>query len=101
MTKIMNFDGHRIYDGCPDSTMRRRWDEESKEIKRLISRLEEYTSKVSVTYFPAAPSGYLVFSNYKEVGYSERPHSSKIVALTIALRHVMAERKAIEHISIL
>lgn len=42
------FDGHRVYNGCPDSTMQKRLDSEAaryEELKRLIP-------EAHVTYFP-------------------------------------------------
>ncbi len=84
------FDGYRVYNGCPDSTMQHRLDLEAKMVKVLIDKIEKYVPNVSVTYFPAPPSGYLAFSGHKEIGFSENPHASKISALEYALRCVKA-----------
>ena len=45
---MSRFDGHRVYNGCPDSTLQRRWDEE----KRLLSELQQLEPEARVTYHP-------------------------------------------------
>lgn len=48
MSVFDRFDGHRIYDGCPDSTMQRRLDNEAAALKELT---DKYPG-VFLTYFP-------------------------------------------------
>jgi len=82
------FDGYRVYNGCPDSTMQRRLDAEAKEEKGLIAEIEKYVPEVSVTYFPAPPSGYLAFTKHNLIENPEIPYPSKFVALNRALEIV-------------
>ncbi len=88
---MSRFDGYRVYNGCPDSTMQRRLDAEQQVCQELIDQIQKYLLNVSVTYFPAPPSGYLVFSNHKEIGFSENPHRTKQQALLFALKTVKGE----------
>ncbi len=46
------FDGHRVYNGCPDSTMQRRLDAEAAERKALLDELRKTYPNVCYTYFP-------------------------------------------------
>lgn len=45
-----NFDGYRVYNGCPDNTMQRRLNHESAMLRKM-KRLGG-TENMSCTYFP-------------------------------------------------
>lgn len=47
-SKFHAWDGHRVYDGCPDSTMQRRLDHE----QQLLNKLKEKHPEAHLTYFP-------------------------------------------------
>lgn len=55
-------DGHRIYDGCPDSTMRKRMDKEQK----LLEYSQEKIPGLHIVYYPAGEF-FLGFVNNKIV----------------------------------
>ena len=78
------FDGYRVYNGCPDSTMQRRLDSEDKQEKELIERLKTYYKNVSCTYFPNGEF-YLVFADYRIISDE---CGSRLGALDNALRKV-------------
>jgi hypothetical protein len=42
------FDGHRVYDGCPDDTLQARINEE----KALLEKLQNIIPTAIITYFP-------------------------------------------------
>jgi hypothetical protein len=73
------FDGARVYNGCPDSTMQRRLD----EIKQLMSRLHKIRPEAHVTFFPSGDEyGWIVH----EWGMPlSRHHETKLDALREAL----------------
>lgn len=48
MNRFNKYDGYRIYNGCPDSTMQRRLDYEASQLKELKKLVPE----AHVTYFP-------------------------------------------------
>lgn len=81
---MSRFDGYRVYNGCPDSTMQRRLDLEDKQEKELIERLKIHYKNVSYTYFPNEEF-YLVFADYRIISDE---CESRIGALDNALRKV-------------
>ena len=86
---MSQFDGSRVYNGCPDSTMQRRLDAEEKAAEQLKKQIHEITGeKISAPYFPAPPSGYIAFSGHKLIDNPDIPHQSRIVALNAALEHL-------------
>lgn len=54
------FDGHRVYNGCPDDTMQKRLD----NTQRLKKELEKLNA--SICYFPVE-AAYMTFYSYKPI----------------------------------
>ncbi len=54
------FDGHRVYNGCPDSTLQKRLD----EIEKSERRMKELDPELSCVYFPS-PGYYQIWKGYK------------------------------------
>ena len=46
---MSRFDGHRMYNGCPDSTMKKRWD----YLDSLERKMKKICPVAFITYFPA------------------------------------------------
>lgn len=58
--------GHRIYNGCPDSAMKRRWEEEAKQRKEFDKKFLQHGIRAHATFFPMEQK-YMVFSDSYKV----------------------------------
>lgn len=78
------FDGHRVYNGCPDSTMQRRLDYEDD----LLKKIQKLSPGAKSCYFPMEGKTVVHDANYVDIsGY----HNRKIDALEEALSKLTKE----------
>lgn len=74
------YDGYRVYNGCPDSTMQKRLDETA----RLERKLREQMPDARCVYFPS-PGYYQVWTGNTPVCGWEEKFASRDAAIRAAL----------------
>lgn len=85
------FDGHRIYNGCPDSTLKSKLDQDEKEIIRLKNLIKSLDDGISVTYFPGYPDhGYMSFKGHKVL--IDQFYDTRIEALAAVLKKLQNDQ---------
>lgn len=64
---MSRFDGCRVYNGCPDSTLQKRLDDERKAYEAEREALSAEYPNLSCTYFPDGEF-WQAFSDYRPIG---------------------------------
>jgi len=72
------FDGHRIYNGCADSTLQTRWDYEES----ILKKIQILSPGSKCCYFPLEDKYIVHDKKYNDIS---KYHYSKITALEEAI----------------
>jgi len=85
---MSKYDGHRIYNGCPDSTLQARWDNEARLLRNIQKKEATILDNIKINYAEARCAYFPMEAKYQVHVWGfplSRLHERKIDALNEAM----------------